>query len=192
MAVKVSLENVIEGTDSFEIDFHFLKISGIAELNARLVFLSIMELERYYRNPYTEILECLNDSDKEKVRELSNNDAVAFIHSKIIKENFPPIESMTNAFMNALAENKTIYINKLFTQMILQARQNNSLNVEFVADGEDDGLSIEKKQSLINDMINTNNLSNMADMIFNYYKKDLKKIYLHFTNSVYDFLAELK
>lgn len=192
MAVKVSLENVIEATDSFEIDFCFLKISGIAELNARIVFLSIMELERYYRNPYVEILECLNDSDKEKVRELSDNDAIAFIHSKIIKENFPPIESMVNAFMNALAENKTIYINKLFMQMILQARQNNSLNIEFVADGEDDELSIEKKQSLINDMMNTNNLSNIADMIFNYYKKDLKKIYLHFTNSVYDFLVKLK
>lgn len=190
--VKVSLDNVIEQTNSFEIDFYFLKISGKADLNARLTFLSIMELERYYRNPYIEIIECLNEKDKEQILNMSENDATAFIHSKIIKENFPPIESILNSFINALGENKTIYINKLFMQMILQAKQNNSLVLEFKADDEEDGLSIEKKELLRNEMMNINSLSSIADIIFNYYKKDLKKIYTHFANSVYDFLVKLK
>lgn len=190
--VKVSLDNVIEQTNSFEIDFYFLKISGKADLNARLTFLSIMELERYYRNPYIEIIECLNEKDKEQILNMSENDATAFIHSKIIKENFPPIESILNSFINALGENKTIYINKLFMQMILQAKQNNSLVLEFKADDEEDGLSIEKKELLRNEMMSVNSLSSIADMVFNYYKKDLKKIYTHFANSVYDFLVKLK
>lgn len=192
MATKISLDNVIETTSDFIINFNFLSITGKADINARLTFLSIMDLEKYWRNPYIELLNCLNESDKEKLKDLSDDDATAYIYAKMIKEDYPPIESLLNSFMKSIAENKAIYINKLFTQMIIEARNNQSLSVEFVAETDEDGISINAKQNLVKELMNLDTLPSMGDMVFNYYKKDFKQIYLALSNSVYDFLAKLK
>lgn len=192
MATKISLDNVINTTSDFRLDFKFLTITGKADINARLTFLAIMDLEKYWRNPYIELLNCLNQQDKEIIRDMNDDDATAFLYAKMIKEDYPPLDSLLNSFMKSIAENKAVYINKLFTQMIVEARENKSLLIEFVAESDEDNLSISTKQNLVKELMSIDMLPSMADMVFNYYKRELKQIHLALSNSVYDFLVELK
>lgn len=192
MATKISLDNVVESVSKFEIDFYFFKVRGQADLNARLVFLSIMELDRFYRNPYTEILECLTPDEKSMVLEMDTENATAFLRTKMVKEDFPPIVSVSNSFMRAIAENKAVNVNKLFADVISQARKNQTLSVEFVAESDEDGLSVDKKQMLINEALQLSSIADIADMCFTYYKRDIKEIYASATDSVHYFLELLR
>lgn len=192
MAVKISLDNVIDSTSKFELDFYFLKINGNAELNARLTFLALMDLEKFYRNPYTEILSCLNEADKQEISDMSEADAISFIRKKSLVNDLPTIESISNSFMRAMAENKSININMLFKHILSIAKQNNSLNVEFMAEADEDGISVEQKQNLVKEIMGQSTICDVADLIFMYYKKDMKNIYESLTQSVYDFLLQFK
>ena len=192
MAVKISLDNVIDSTSKFELDFYFLKISGNAELNARLTFLALMDLEKFYRNPYIEILSCLNEADKQEISDMSEADAISFIRKKSLVNDLPTIESIANSFMRAMAENKSININMLFKHILSISKQNNSLNVEFEAEADEDGISVEQKQNLVKEIMGQSTICDVADLIFIYYKKDMKNIYESLTQSVYDFLLQFK
>lgn len=220
MATKISLENVIKNTGEFKLDFFFFTISGNAEPNARLIFLSLMELERYWRNPYTEILECLTQEEIHEIKKLdSEKDATAYIRSKMIKEDFPPLESMVNSFMNSIAKNKTPSIIELFNSLFAQAKKNKSIEIEFkdVVDEEDlthfqtaeDKFNfligkafVDKKEKYIIDSdkqkifwseaLKINSLFDVADLAFVYHNGGIKNIHNALANSIYDFLVELK
>lgn len=192
MATKISLENVIESVENFELDFNFFRISGKASPNARQTFLSIVEFEKYYRSPYVDFISTLNKAEREELSKMDDDEATAYIMKIFLKEDYPTTQKLENNFAEALALNKMPILNTFLSDLIRQAIENKSINIEFVAENDEDGLAIDKKQMLIKEVLEQKNVCDMADLTFDYYQKEIKLTYSALAFSIHLFLEKLK
>lgn len=210
----IKLETLEKNANEFSIDFYHFTIKGKAEPKARDIFYAINELVKYRPKPLPTIRNCMDDEAKEEFDRVvktmdeelnSANESerasifakydiklTSLLNSYAIRNDLPSIDVISAKARESFVGGKMPYINKMFATLINDSALNKSFNVEFVAEGDDDGVSVEAKTKMIEEMAKSKQLSDMAEVVCNTYKKDFIDIYESVMGSVDDFLEKYK
>lgn len=209
MANKVNLDEIVDSSTEAELDLHFFKATITSDLNAKFLFQSLLELERFSHDTYGDVLKCFNlkeqeefsnirvlKADSEAIKEdkelelLLYHDHLAYINKWLLANDLPPMESLGHKLLSAISSYKAININNLFIDYL--ANKKGTIILKFNAESDEDGLSVEKKNKLFTEIQNCKDINQMALLVFLYYKKDYMKIYEALCASVVRFLAQFK
>lgn len=151
---------------------------------------------------YNDKMSLIDDNEKDKINEVKE-EWFGLMEQKIreymIKNDFPTIQTIDNRFIKALVNEKATNIISLYSDLIKQAVLNKSISVElndqtnkeFVESG---GFDVNEKQfiELSQRMGSCYSILDMADTVFEFYKKEYINIYNSLKNSINDFLLVFK
>lgn len=213
MAKVISLDNVIDSSTKFNLDFYKLNITGTCDLPAKITFLAIMEYEDSMTNPFDRVLSCMPPKDKQEIESLmrkikqeeaENKDNLFYVApslelvlSKVnmflLKNELGSLRDLNKLYIKRVVVSESKHTIELLKNMINQAKSNGSLNVEFKVSNESDGLSLKHKESLASDILNTNDINQIAHLIFQYYhNSSYTDIYDSLQDSLKDFFERIK
>lgn len=218
MAKIISLDNVVQSSKDFTLDFGYLTITGMAELPAKLTFMAIMDFESSAIAPVERVLLCMPFEERIKTEALLAEakqaqieatdkgldsessdfvskfaDTLAVAESFLLKNGLGTLEDLQKDFARKLVNNGLKSIVDLFSHLITKSKNDNSCVVEFKVSDDSDGLSLRKKEALSADIANLTDINAIAHLIFQYYgNKDYEKIYNSLVDSVKSFLESIK
>lgn len=210
MATTIDLSKITKTATQITLDFYFLKITFNGVLNAKFLFLALLELEKYSHDSFADIMRCFNLQEQQEFLAIKNignsegipldeakqqllyHDHIAYINKWLLKNNMPPMESLGHKLLESIVNYKAINIVSLIMDFINSKDSNSSL-IEFNVNDSSDGLEIKNKQELVNEIRMCNgDINKMAGVIFLAYKKDYINIYEKLCESIVSFLAQFK